>query len=285
MLLEATHGGIFTITVITYQQLHKIPSPIVAATSSVTVSGEFTIAASSTTNTNTTPPIINLNGPSTIELSVGDTWTDPGATATDETDGDITSSITVNGTVDTSTVGTYTLIYNVADAASNTASVTRTVVVNPASTTSIYFENGTCKCPNANYGETRTIDGIVYTAVTNKAELEYEISAENYNLCTSGVTDMSDIFKDNTSFNSNIDFWDTSNVTNMSGVFNGATAFNQDIGSWDTSNVTDMSALFSAANAFNQNIGPWDLSSVVTMYDMFKEASVFNQDISNWNTA
>ena len=233
----------------------------------------------------TTPPVITLNGSSTIQLTVGDSWTDPGATATDETDGDITSSITVNGTVDTSTVGTYTLIYNVADAASNTASVTRTVVVNPASTTSIYFENGTCKCPNANYGETRTIDGIVYTAVTNKAELEYEISAENYNLCTSGVTDMSDIFKDNTSFNSNIDFWDTSNVTNMSGVFNGATAFNQDIGSWDTSNVTDMSALFSAANAFNQNIGPWDLSSVVTMYDMFKEASVFNQDISNWNTA
>ena len=59
----------------------------------------------------------------------------------DNIDGDLTSSITVSGTVDTSTVGTYTLIYSVADAASNTASVTRTVVVNPPATSSIYFEN------------------------------------------------------------------------------------------------------------------------------------------------
>ena len=73
-------------------------------------------------NADTTPPVITLNGSSTIQLNVGDSWTDPGATATDETDGDISSSITVNGTVDTSTVGTYTLTYSVADAASNTAS-------------------------------------------------------------------------------------------------------------------------------------------------------------------
>ena len=96
--------------------------------------------------------MITLNGSSTIQLNVGDTWTDPGATATDETDGDITSSITVNGTVNTSTVGTYTLIYSVADAASNAASTTRVVVVNPAATSSIYFENGN-KCPNASVGE------------------------------------------------------------------------------------------------------------------------------------
>ena len=76
-------------------------------------------------NADITPPVITLNGSSTIQLNVGDTWTDPGATATDETDGDITSSITVSGTVNTSTLGTYTLIYSVADAASNAASTTR----------------------------------------------------------------------------------------------------------------------------------------------------------------
>ena len=36
-----------------------------------------------------TPPVISLLGSSTINLTVGDTFTDPGATATDDVDGDI----------------------------------------------------------------------------------------------------------------------------------------------------------------------------------------------------
>ena len=62
--------------------------------------------------------------------TVGDTFTDPGATATDDTDGDLTDSITVSGTVDTSATGTYTLEYSVEDAAGNSSSTSRTVVVN-----------------------------------------------------------------------------------------------------------------------------------------------------------
>ena len=89
----------------------------------------------------TTPPSITLSGgttagSSTISLQVGDTFTDPGATATDDVDGDLTSSITTSGTVNTSNTGTYTISYNVSDAAGNTASVNRTVVVEAAA--SIY---------------------------------------------------------------------------------------------------------------------------------------------------
>ena len=36
-----------------------------------------------------------------MELDLGDTWDDPGATATDEEDGKITSKIVVVGEVDT----------------------------------------------------------------------------------------------------------------------------------------------------------------------------------------
>ena len=77
----------------------------------------------------TTPPVITLNGPSTLLITMGDNWTDPGATASDNVDGDLTSSITSSGTIDTSTTGSYTLIYSVSDTAGNTASVIRTLIV------------------------------------------------------------------------------------------------------------------------------------------------------------
>ena len=52
-----------------------------------------------------------------------------GVKATDNHDGDLTKSITVDGTVDANTSGTYTLVYTVSDAAGNKTSVTRTVTV------------------------------------------------------------------------------------------------------------------------------------------------------------
>ena len=78
----------------------------------------------------TTAPVITLTGEDTITLQVGDTFTDAGATATDDVDGDLTASIVVTGSVDTSADGTSILAYNVTDAAGNTATeVTRTVTV------------------------------------------------------------------------------------------------------------------------------------------------------------
>lgn len=77
------------------------------------------------------PPTIKLNGESSMTLTEGDVYTEQGATASDETDGDITGNIQVSGTVDTSKAGTYTITYNVSDKALNTVSVTRTVTVNP----------------------------------------------------------------------------------------------------------------------------------------------------------
>ena len=76
-------------------------------------------------------PVITLTGSDTINVTLGDAFTDPGATATDNVDGDITASIIVAGdTVDVNTAGTYTITYNVSDAAGNPATeVTRTVIV------------------------------------------------------------------------------------------------------------------------------------------------------------
>ncbi len=80
----------------------------------------------------TTPPVITLTGPATVTLTVGDAWTDPGATAVDDRDGNLTAAIVTTGTVDPDTVGDYTLSYDVSDAAGNAATtVTRTVTVEP----------------------------------------------------------------------------------------------------------------------------------------------------------
>lgn len=77
-----------------------------------------------------TPPVITLVGDSVITVECGSAFTDPGATATDDRDGNITASIAISGTVDTSTVGTYQVRYNVSDAAGNAApEVVRTVQV------------------------------------------------------------------------------------------------------------------------------------------------------------
>jgi formylglycine-generating enzyme required for sulfatase activity len=59
---------------------------------------------------------------------------DPGATASDSLDGNLTSSITITGTVDVNTTGVYTLTYSISDGASNEANATRTVNVGQAST-------------------------------------------------------------------------------------------------------------------------------------------------------
>ena len=76
-------------------------------------------------------PVITLNGNSVVNLNVGDTYNELGATATDVEDGDLTGSIVVTGSVDTNTAGTYQLFYNVQDNENNSAiQVVRTINVN-----------------------------------------------------------------------------------------------------------------------------------------------------------
>src|SRR2546422_321680 len=76
----------------------------------------------------TVAPTITLNGsnPLTVECHTG--FTDPGATASDICAGDLTSAITVGGSVNPNLVGSYTLTYSVTDG-SHTSMTTRTVNV------------------------------------------------------------------------------------------------------------------------------------------------------------
>ena len=81
------------------------------------------------TVTSTSKPTITLKGSQNMTLEVGDTYTEKGATATDETDGDISSQIQISGSVNTSKAGTYTVTYTVTNSNDLTTTVTRTVTV------------------------------------------------------------------------------------------------------------------------------------------------------------
>lgn len=80
-----------------------------------------------------TTPVITLNGESKVILPIGSTYTDAGATATDNVDGNIaSSSIVKTGTVNTAKEGSYFIKYNVTDAAGNAAvEVKRHIVIKP----------------------------------------------------------------------------------------------------------------------------------------------------------
>ncbi len=78
-------------------------------------------------------PLITLNDSSVLRLTTGDNFVDPGARGTDSVDGDVT--VMTEGTVDTNTPGEYMLTYKVTDAAGNSSSETRKVIVTDAADT------------------------------------------------------------------------------------------------------------------------------------------------------
>ncbi len=80
--------------------------------------------------TDTAAPVITLIGATDVAAEAGTPYVDPGATAADTRDGNLTSSVSAASTVDAAVVGTYTVTYRVYDEADNAAvPVVRTVRV------------------------------------------------------------------------------------------------------------------------------------------------------------
>ena len=77
-----------------------------------------------------TPPVLSLKGDTTITINAGTKYQEPGYSAVDNVDGDITDKVKVSGDYSIYTPGTYTITYSVTDTFGNIAEVTRTLVVN-----------------------------------------------------------------------------------------------------------------------------------------------------------
>ena len=74
-------------------------------------------------------PEITLQGEDFIVISAGDDYEEPGYTAADNCDGDLTEKVVCSGDLNTYKTGKYTLTYTVSDEYQNTTQVKRTVFV------------------------------------------------------------------------------------------------------------------------------------------------------------
>lgn len=141
----------------------------------------------------TTPPTISLTGSASMTLSLQGTYSEPGFTATDDEDGDITASVTSDMTSinpNKNLTGTYTITYSVSDAAGNTGTATRTVtVVNDAAAMT-----GTYNCsivsPAWNYTQTITASTTLNNRILFSKFGDYQGNTGIYANVTGSTVDL-----------------------------------------------------------------------------------------------
>lgn len=75
------------------------------------------------------PPKITLKGEATMTLSLGEKYVEPGYTATDKEDGDLTDSVLKSGKPNVEVRGNYEIIYFLEDSSGNKVSETRKISV------------------------------------------------------------------------------------------------------------------------------------------------------------
>ncbi|MTE26101.1 immunoglobulin-like domain-containing protein [Winogradskyella ouciana] len=229
-------------------------------------------------NPDTTIPVITLNGASTINLNIGDTYNEQGATATDNFDGDITSSIVIGGdTVDTNTAGTYIVTYNVSDSSGNAANeVTRTVNVSADTTAPVITLNGASTI-NLIVGDTYNEQGATATDNIDGDLTANIVITGSVNTSTAGTYFINYDVSDSAG-NAAAQVVRTVNVSDPStGCTSGITTypytegFEGSIGAWTQSTADDLNWLVDAAGTPSSNTGP---SSAVQGSDyIYVEAS------------
>jgi hypothetical protein len=90
--------------------------------------GHEATCSSSITVTDTQPPTLTLKGSNRVALECYADYAEPGATASDICQGDLSAQVRITGSVNTRLPGRYTLTYSVEDSAGNSAVPTTRVV-------------------------------------------------------------------------------------------------------------------------------------------------------------
>lgn len=169
-------------------------------------------------------PTLALNGPSSVTVECHTSFTDQGATTSDNCAD--SGEVTVSGSVDVNTPGTYTLTYNATDAAGNAAPpVTRTVTVvdtikpvitlNGASAVTVechtsYTDEGATASDSCDSGVPVSVTGSVDVETPGTYTITYNASDDSGNQAvtvTRTVTVVDTIAPTITLKNVNISFW------------------------------------------------------------------------------
>ena len=87
-------------------------------------------------------PVITLEGEETVTIMAGESYTEPGFSAEDNADGDVTQKVKVNCEYSTYVPGTYDITYTVSDTFGNETVVTRKLVVQGRSNPSTVVPDG-----------------------------------------------------------------------------------------------------------------------------------------------
>jgi len=129
-----------------------------------------------------TAPTLTLNGENVITLFQGVAYTELGATASDDRDGNV--NVAISGTVNTSTIGSYIVTYTAVDNAGNSTTAQRTVnvVLPPDVTAPVITLNGDASITlfvDVNYEElgataTDQRDGNVNVTITGSVDTSIE---------------------------------------------------------------------------------------------------------------
>jgi CSLREA domain-containing protein len=156
-------GNLSTAIVIDASQVDtQIPGSYVVTYSVTDAAGNSGSAIRTVVVQDTTPPVITLLGDEPQVIVACTPYIELGAEASDTLDGDLSGAIVINaGAVDTTVPSDYTVTYDVADAAGNTAAtVTRTVRVElpppPADFSVNSFTDAVDVNPGDGYCETAT---------------------------------------------------------------------------------------------------------------------------------
>lgn len=142
-------------------------------------------------------PVIKLKGKSVVTIKQGEEYKEPGFTAKDNCDGNLTKRVRVTGRVDVDTPGDYTIQYSVRDSYDNLAAVCRTVRVKGKSSSSGSVQKPTVVVPNGKVIYLTFDDGPgPRTPELLKVLKKYNVKATFFVMNTDYVSTIKQIVKD-----------------------------------------------------------------------------------------
>ena len=259
-----------------------------------------------------TAPVITLNGSSTVNVTLGNTYNELGASAKDDVDG--TVDVAISGEVDTAALGTYTITYTASDKAGNQATARREVTVEksrPFITTWNTEGNGVSgvdqimldtigggynytvdwgddqKDENVTGDITHTYEkaGVYKVTITGDFPRLFMAPIE----VTTNPDDSQETYQyasDNQKLVS-VDQWGSIRWQSMNSAFRSTKVSINTSDQPYLNEVEDMSDMFSCDSvqlgcAISVDVTNWDVANVTNMSGMFTRSS-FNGHIANWD--